>query len=279
MATSTLKKITPADIGAAANSAAMQFRGWYPNGQSMLSLTPGYYQTNPGALPSETFPNGINAYGTLCVNDTGYTHITYISVLGDFMFWKSNSNEWYIVQYQGRVPIASGGTDATTAAGARANLGITPANIGAMSVNPAKIELYAPSGSGSYIDFHYNGSTSDNTVRIMESAEGVLSIKAAGDNAYYPILTTKNGVTHKSINTTSSGHANIDLGIGYSSSVPIALNAKTSDGINVYAEFGRWSTADNGDWGAKLCADVLSNGTVQLLTNKQIVGTLYYIPF
>ena len=106
-------EITPANIGAAADSAAMQYRGWYPNGQSMQSLTPGYYQTSPNNMPSETFPSGINVYGTLCVDDTGYTHITYISVLGDFMSWASNSQKWYVVQNVGCVPVSSGGTGMT----------------------------------------------------------------------------------------------------------------------------------------------------------------------
>lgn len=113
-----------ANLGAAADSAAMQFRGWYPNGQSMLSLTPGYYQTSSNNLPSETFPSNINPYGTLCVDDTEYTHITYISVLGDFISWALNSQKWYVVQHNGYVPVSSGGTGATTAAGARANLGV-----------------------------------------------------------------------------------------------------------------------------------------------------------
>ena len=125
--------LTPANIGAAADSAAMQYRGWYPNGQSMLSLTPGYYRTSPNNLPSETFPSGINAYGTLCVDNTGYTHITYIGVLGDFMIWESNTGHWYVVQKQGKVLVSSGGTGATTAAAARTNLEITPANIGAVA--------------------------------------------------------------------------------------------------------------------------------------------------
>ena len=127
--------ITPANIGAASDSAAMQFRGWYPNGQSMLSLTPGYYQTSLNNLPSETFPGNINPYGMLCVDDTGYTHITYISVLGDFMSWASNSQKWYVVQHEGYVLVSSGGTGATTAYAARANLGCN--DIGINEAQPA----------------------------------------------------------------------------------------------------------------------------------------------
>jgi len=49
------------------------------------------------------------------------------------MSWASNSQIWYVVQHNGYVPVSSGGTGATTAAGARTNLEITPANIGAVN--------------------------------------------------------------------------------------------------------------------------------------------------
>lgn len=67
-------------------------------------------------------------------------------------------------------PIEQGGTGATSKEGARANLGITPENIGALPLNPPSIELMPTVGAGfgGYIDFHYGGSTSDFTTRIWE---------------------------------------------------------------------------------------------------------------
>ena len=56
-----------------------------------------------------------------------------------------------------------------------------PSEIGAMEAKPTNIELVAlaSANNGGYIDFHYNGSTADYTSRIMESAEGKLSLEAA----------------------------------------------------------------------------------------------------
>ena len=121
---------------------------------------------------------------------------------------------------------------------------ITPANIGAMPVNPASIELTRSSG-GAFIDFHYNGSTSDNTVRLMESAEGVLSIKAASDTAYYPILTTKNGVAKSG--DTMTGPLTVDANImqptGYISGDAGTLNhaiklGHIGDNVMEFNEYG-----------------------------------------
>jgi hypothetical protein len=71
-------------------------------------------------------------------------------------------------------------------------------DIGAMKQNPACIELF-PSTSdtnGGYIDFHYAGSTSDNTSRIIESKSGELDI---------------NGITFKNSNATMYVPNNIYL--------------------------------------------------------------------
>ena len=54
----------------------------------------------------------------------------------------------------------------------------TAADIGALPLNPASIEMYAGASAnhGGFIDFHYNGSTSDHTSRIIESSSSVLDI-------------------------------------------------------------------------------------------------------
>ena len=96
----------------------------------------------------------------------------------------------------GTLAIGNGGTGATTAAGVLTNLGITAtatelnycdgvtSNIqtqlnGKMSASIHCIELNS-SGSlanyGGFIDFHFNGSTSDYTSRIIENASGQISI-------------------------------------------------------------------------------------------------------
>ena len=55
---------------------------------------------------------------------------------------------------------------------------VTPSAIGALPTNPGSIEMSpgASSNHGGFIDFHYNGSTSDHTSRIIESASSVLDI-------------------------------------------------------------------------------------------------------
>lgn len=87
------------------------------------------------------------------------------------------------------------------------NVNLTPANIGAMPVSPASIELIPASGTtnGGFIDFHYGGSSADYTTRLMENSDGVLSIKTAADNAYYPIVSTKDAIQKALYNTNTTG--------------------------------------------------------------------------
>ena len=96
----------------------------------------------------------------------------------------------------GTLPIANGGTGATTAAAALTAFGLTAtatelnycdgvtSNIqtqlnGKMSSRPTCIEL-GGSADGSlnegFINFHFNGSTADYTSRIIESSQGVISV-------------------------------------------------------------------------------------------------------
>ena len=108
------------------------------------------------------------------------------------------------------IPIQGGGTNATDAATARNNLGVTalfdnatghdhdgtdskkvaygnltglptltPAAIGAMLNRPPNIEFQPPaanSGFGGFIDFHYNQSAADYTARIIEDEQGKLKV-------------------------------------------------------------------------------------------------------
>lgn len=55
----------------------------------------------------------------------------------------------------------------------------TPGNIGALAANPVQLELNVGGGAsthGGYIDFHFGGSTSDYTSRIIENTSGSLSV-------------------------------------------------------------------------------------------------------
>lgn len=72
------------------------------------------------------------------------------------------------------IPIDCGGTNATNATSACQNL------IRGQSIWPASLELggtnSSSSGNGGFIDFHFNGSTADNTSRIIEDVNGQISI-------------------------------------------------------------------------------------------------------
>lgn len=98
------------------------------------------------------------------------------------------------------------------------DVNLTPANIGAVSkggdtmtwgLTLPFIELKPDTSSshGGYIDFHFAGTTADYTVRLIESAEGILSIRPATDNAYYPIITTKDVIEKALYNTNTNGLA------------------------------------------------------------------------
>lgn len=76
----------------------------------------------------------------------------------------------------GAVPVANGGTGATTASGARDNLGLGTNN----TVTFRNIEL---SSDLPFVDFHYNMSTDDYNVRIINDANNILHIGAYSGNA------------------------------------------------------------------------------------------------
>lgn len=72
----------------------------------------------------------------------------------------------------GVVGIKHGGTGASDAATARKNIGAMAANSNAIELGQ---NLSSSSNFGGYIDFHFNGDTSDYTSRIIESGKGRLS--------------------------------------------------------------------------------------------------------
>ena len=76
----------------------------------------------------------------------------------------------------GAVPVANGGTGATTASGARDNLGL------GMNTVPtfAAFELIS---EFPLIDFHYNNTSDDYNVRIINDANNTLNINAYSGNA------------------------------------------------------------------------------------------------
>lgn len=71
------------------------------------------------------------------------------------------------------IPIANGGTGATSAAEALAALGGVSKNSDSIELGRS---LSSTAGYGGYIDFHFNGSTEDYTARLMETAEGTLRV-------------------------------------------------------------------------------------------------------
>lgn len=77
------------------------------------------------------------------------------------------------------IPIEEGGTGAPTAEQARTNLGITPANIGALPINNTHLMLgkMLPStaGHGGAIYFHFNGSSTQ-TLQLVEYVAKCLSV-------------------------------------------------------------------------------------------------------
>ena len=103
----------------------------------------------------------------------------------------------------GILTVAKGGTEATTAAEARANLGITPANIGAATsdhnheneqLRPAAIEIVGNNGIA-YIDFHHGSDgdgTEDYTTRLFEADTGALKINVNGVSGNFDIFSEYN---------------------------------------------------------------------------------------
>lgn len=147
-------------------------------------VEPGTYVLNTGTgsnLPSESgyylltvfrYHTADLACGQLALNLGSNTLYYRVHVTG---IWK----EWsHPLTNNSTIPIANGGTGATTAAEALAALG-------GMSQRSDGIELgqnlNSSSNFGGYIDFHFNGDTSDYTTRIMEAQSGRLNVSGNFD--------------------------------------------------------------------------------------------------
>ena len=94
------------------------------------------------------------------------------------------------------------------------SINITPGSIGAMRATPTSIELNSDGsleGYGGFVDFHYNGSSSDYTSRILETASGVLTINNMTFNASTKTITatTFSGNATSATKATQDGNGNV----------------------------------------------------------------------
>lgn len=142
-------------------------------------VEPGTYvlNTDTGSnLPSESgyylltvfrYDTSDLACGQLALNLGSNTLYYRVYVAGIWREWS------HPLTNNSTIPIANGGTGAATAAEALAALG-------GMSQRSDGIELgqnlNSSSNFGGYIDFHFNGDTSDYTTRIMEVEKGRLNV-------------------------------------------------------------------------------------------------------
>lgn len=106
----------------------------------------------------------------------------------------------------GAVPVANGGTGATTSEAARNNLGIGESSIPKLG----SLEL---SNDTPYIDFHYNNTSDDFNTRIINDGYNALNIKANAGNAKLKIndnvVITEASTEHNLYNIYLNG-TNID---------------------------------------------------------------------
>lgn len=158
---------------------------------------------------------------------SGYGHLEVISgseslFIQRFTYYTGNiyyrtfaNSQWYDWKQipTAVVGIQNGGTGASDAATARKN-------IGAMEADPNTIEsgknLNSSSNFGGYIDFHFNGDTSDYTTRIIEAQSGRLNVSGNFDVKGW--LQCRNGFY------IAGGGFHIDTST-YGTSLPAAGNA------------------------------------------------------
>lgn len=136
--------------------------------------TPGVYWIS---LSNHSNGPGTNGYGHLEVisGSTSLFIQRFTDYRGNMHYRTFANSQWYDWKQipTDVVGIENGGTGASNAATARKN-------IGAMEANPNTIELgrnlNSSSNFGGYIDFHFNGDTSNYTTRIIEADSGRLNV-------------------------------------------------------------------------------------------------------
>lgn len=108
----------------------------------------------------------------------------------------------------GAVPVANGGTGATTASDARDNLGLGTGSMPTFG----SFELIAATP---YIDFHYNNTSDDNNVRIINDANNTLNINAYSGNAELKInnqhVYNSSDFNHNNLFKPLSNASSVDL--------------------------------------------------------------------
>lgn len=126
---------------------------------------------------------------------------------GGYGLWDYQTNTYLIGRLNGNL-LMEGNTPLHTG---NYTTHVTPANIGAAASShthsylpliPASIELTPASGAGhgGFLDFHFNGSSADNTSRIIESTSGTLNINGV-------TITTGKVVTATTFSGALSGNA------------------------------------------------------------------------
>lgn len=280
--------ITPAAIGAVATSAIIDIphggtgasneqamhtavlNNTRTDGWTAYPTAAGIYRTT-GTLWAG-LPSGASAYGELLIVGAGDYYMHLYNDASGGLYYAHRSGTGAPSTWTQVVKGIKGNAESNYRSG---NVNLTPANIGAMPVNPVSIEFQPASGTthGGFIDFHFGGSSADYTTRLIEYQNGVLGVKKPNESMYYPVMLLRS----VEINATTSANGNLQLPLSYSAGVPLAINAKTSGGANVQCAIGRYSTADNGYWGAKILNEITSGESPVALKNTAIVGTLYYV--
>jgi len=228
MATTTLKKITPADIGAVAKT-----------GDAMT----GTFRTSADIIMTTGMLKGSDETNTnhaIRPGHDNFNHMQFFEYGGVFTFYKSiNGTDTPIFQIKdgassAPLRVENGGTGANSEAGARANLGITPANIGAVSISD--VINIAHGGTGA----------TKAAVTITDNYSSVLNaINAVKGTRIFPISIQKN--TTSSYSDMPSGYETYEWNLllfGDATRMTALLHIYTTSSLyirNFYS--GNWLTS------------------------------------